>query len=36
METVIDELGAVFICAGAGLCVIKWMASLLSYVSLLL
>lgn len=36
MEMVVDELGAVFVCVGVGICVITWMASLLAYISLLL
>lgn len=33
MEIVVDELGAVFISIGAGICVIMWIVSLLAYVS---
>ena len=36
METVIAELGVTLLCIGAGLVAIKWMASLLMYVSMLL
>lgn len=36
METIVNELGTVFISICAGVCIMTWMISLLAYVSLLL